>query len=297
MGVNDLHKTFIDRPNHEKKNKRNLADLLGTIGIDVSTIMYRLVSSPLGSGPIDVNPPVPLYHAYKEATTTLSLLTDKHKKQILLVFDNRSHPMKAGTQSGRRSDRETAQLKLADIYKTSDITDKTAEDVQKHRKAMAHPREDFIAMIIAFCKEKGIKFCSAPFEADWQLVSLQKQGIIQHILSSDGDLLVLGGDSIITDLNNGSGACCIYDTNSILQRKSMGGGMFLPQHLPLLACFSGNDYIARLHGNGPKKVLNLMNQFTALESLEEQQSFISDLQNESKWKTGDSKPANGFWFL
>eukprot|EP00956_Cyclotella_meneghiniana_P000217 scaffold276_cov47-Cyclotella_meneghiniana.AAC.8 len=161
--------------------------------------------------------------------------------------------MKAGTQSGRRSDRETAQLKLADIYKTTVITDKTAEDVQKHRKAMAHPREDFIAMIIAFCKEKGIKYCSAPFEADWQLVSLQKQGIIQHILSSDGDLLVLGGDSIVTDLNYGSGACCIYDTNAILQRKSMGGGMFLPQHLPLLACFSGNDYIARLHGNGPKK--------------------------------------------
>ena len=179
MGVNDLHKTFIDRPNHEKKNKRNLADLQGTIGIDVSTIMYRLVSLPLGSGPIDVNPPVPLYHAYKEATTTLSLLTDKHKTQILLVFDNRSHPMKSGTQSGRRSDRETAQLKLADIYKTSDITDKTAEDVQKYRKVMAHPREDFIAMIITFCKEKGIKYCSAPFEADWQLVSLQKQGILR----------------------------------------------------------------------------------------------------------------------
>ena len=41
MGVNDLHKTFIDRPNHEKKNKRNLAvaELNGTIGIDVSAIV------------------------------------------------------------------------------------------------------------------------------------------------------------------------------------------------------------------------------------------------------------------
>eukprot|EP00956_Cyclotella_meneghiniana_P022306 scaffold42007_cov51-Cyclotella_meneghiniana.AAC.2 len=112
MGVNDLHKTFIDRPNHEKKNKRNLADLLGTIGIDVSTIMYHVLPCVLGPrhlapAPIDVNAPVPLYHAYKEATTTLSLLNDKHEKQILLVFDNRSHPMKAGTQtqSGRRSDR------------------------------------------------------------------------------------------------------------------------------------------------------------------------------------------------
>ena len=41
-------------------------------------------------------------------------------------------------------------------------------------------QREVIAMIIAFCKEKGIKYCFAPFEADWQLVSLQKQGIIQQ---------------------------------------------------------------------------------------------------------------------
>eukprot|EP00956_Cyclotella_meneghiniana_P036639 scaffold128183_cov23-Cyclotella_meneghiniana.AAC.1 len=52
--------------------------------------------------------------------------------------------MKAGTQSSRRSDRETVQLKLADIYKTSVITDKTAEDVQKHRKEMAYHRHDHL---------------------------------------------------------------------------------------------------------------------------------------------------------
>ena len=50
----------------------------------------------------------------------------------------------------------------------------------------------------------------------------QKKGIIQHILSSVGDLLVLGGDSIITDLNYGSGACSIYDTNAILRRWEGG---------------------------------------------------------------------------
>jgi 5'-3' exonuclease len=51
-------------------------------------------------------------------------------------------------------------------------------------------------MLIKFCKEKSIKYCSAPFEADWQLVSLQQQGIIKHIMTVDGDLFVLGGDSI-----------------------------------------------------------------------------------------------------
>ena len=49
------------------------------------------------------------------------------------------------------------------------------------REASQRDGLPFIAMIIAFCKEKGIlKYCSAPFEADWQLVSLQKQGIIQQ---------------------------------------------------------------------------------------------------------------------
>ena len=36
----------------------------------------------------------------------------------------------------------------------------------------------------------------APFEADAQLVQLEEQGLIDAILSSDGDIVLLGGHNV-----------------------------------------------------------------------------------------------------
>ena len=154
------------------------------------------------------------------------------------------------------------------------------------RKELASPRVDFIAMIIKFCVKNKIKYCSAPFESDWQIVALQQQGLIKHIISSDGDLFVLGDDSIITNINYSSRVCCVYNRESILQRTSMGGGLFFKRDLPLLSCLAGNDYIDHLYlyGHKNKRVLQLMQQFISLETQEDKESFIADLEQNSKWK-------------
>ena len=73
MGVKDLHRDFIDRPNYEKKGNKpqsNLHELDGPVGIDISTILYRCCCTPLGSAVVDVdNPKVPLYHAFQDFVT------------------------------------------------------------------------------------------------------------------------------------------------------------------------------------------------------------------------------------
>lgn len=107
-------------------------------------------------------------------------------------------------------------------------------------------------MLCLFSIAKTRVCCCGPFEDDWQLVSLQKQGLIDHILTIDGDLFILGGDRVISELNYSSGACCIYHTEAIMNRSSMGGGKFIKEHLPLLSCFSGNNYIPRLYGKRAK---------------------------------------------
>ena len=127
--------------------------------------------------------------------------------------------------------------------------------VVTHRKNMAAPREDLVAMVEKFCEEKKIKYCSAPFEADPQVVELQKCGAAKHIMPTDEDMFVLGGDSIVSEVELGKGQCCIYNCEGILQRTSMGGGKFCKEDLPLIGCFSGNDFIKRLNNNGHKKLL------------------------------------------
>jgi hypothetical protein len=80
-----------------------------------------------------------------------------------------------------------------------------------------------------------------------------------------------------------------------MKRPTMGGGMCGKEDLPVLACFSGNDYVDRLYNNGPKKVLSLLLRYSRLESLEEKEDFIITLQNKSKWKKDGKPPAEGFY--
>lgn len=299
MGVRDLHTKFIGRPNHEKKDKKpqnHLSEIKGAVGIDVSTLMYRSLCSQEASSVFDVDDPkVPLFSAYNSFISALRTLREKHKLDVVLCFDNKSHPMKADTQTERRATRQYHLEELRKLYQLGSSNDAIMASIADHRKKLAYPREDLIAMIVSYCKKNAIKYCAAAFEADWQLVSLQQQGLIQNIISSDGDLFVLGGDNIITELNISSGACCIYRRELIMQRKSIGGGAYSKKDLPVLSCLTGNDYINRLSGNGPKSVHKLMYDYTELQSLEEQQSFIYDLQTNSTWKQGEAKPATGFY--
>ena len=69
MGTKDLHTQFIGRSRHEYKNQKpqqRLANLdAGTIGVDISTLLYPCLQTPNGSAVFDIDgPKVPLYHAY-----------------------------------------------------------------------------------------------------------------------------------------------------------------------------------------------------------------------------------------
>ena len=120
--------------------------------------------------------------------------------------------------------------------------------------------EGFSTRIRDECHKLGIKVVSSPFETDWQLLEAQRAGLINVIISDDGDLFVMGGDNIVSMLDYRTGRCCLYKRDDILSRPSMGSGAFA-EELPALSCFLGNDYLPRLHGNGVVTVRKLMERF------------------------------------
>ena len=143
------------------------------------------------------------------------------------------------------------------------------------------------------CKKLGIKVIQAPFEADWQLVEAQRAGLIVNILSADGDLFVLGADRIISELNYHTGACCFYQREDILKRKSIGGGDYIGE-LHALSCFLGNDYVDRLDGNGPVRVRELMDSFVSVQHQAREQ-MIQTMSSTRKWKKEDEAFAGDFY--
>jgi 5'-3' exonuclease len=300
MTVVDLHTHFICRNDNEKRGntrQHHLSDVEGVLGVDTAAYLYRAVSTPNGAAVIDIGPYVPLYHAFQTLCKMFTTIRVKHKKDILLAIDGRPHPMKAATKRRRKQQREegSARTKLNKIYEAA-ARDPAAADysgAQRQRQNIAAPRDDLIAMLINWCKEVGIPYCCAPFEADWQLIALQQMNIINGIMTDDGDLFILGGDNIITDTCFTSGKCCIYRREDILARESMGSGAYA-DHLPALACFLGCDYIRRIEGNGPVNVRKIMAEWITLTTLEQQQKFIENMERSSRWKKADNQNAVGF---
>ena len=133
-----------------------MSELDGTLGIDVPTIIYRCLRTPLGAAEADVNPPVSLYHAFAEIKKTLSLLVNKHKLDIVLCFDNKPHPLKANTCDARRALRDSNLAALRDLYLYNESNDAIREQIAKKRQQLASPHgcNNLIAMLIDFCHKK-----------------------------------------------------------------------------------------------------------------------------------------------
>ena len=65
-------------------------------------------------------------------------------------------------------------------------------------------------------RKLGIRVVSAPFDTDWQLIEAQRAGLIDVIISDDGDLFVIGGDNIVSELDYRTGTCCLYRREAVL---------------------------------------------------------------------------------
>eukprot|EP00956_Cyclotella_meneghiniana_P014527 scaffold21787_cov46-Cyclotella_meneghiniana.AAC.1 len=244
-----------------------------------------------GAAVFDMDPEVPLFDALNGVVKDLRFLKVTCQKDVVAVFDGRAHPMKGSEESSREQHRRDSIVALNSIYEEDfpGLYDR----VKKLRTTIVYRRVDFAVRIADECKKLGIKVIQAPFEADWQLVELQRAGLIDNILSSDGDLFVLGGDRIISELNYHSGACCFYQRDNILTRISMGRGDYSGE-LHALSCFLGNDYVNRLDGNGPARVRELMASFVSVNHQAREQ-MIRTISSTRKWKKDDESFAIDFY--
>jgi len=215
------------------QRQSQLKDLKGTIGVDASGWFHRSVHTQKGAAVYDMNPKVPLFDAFDKFMTLLNSVINTRENgehEVILFMDGRSHPLKEANEGKRREQRlNTALNELKNIYEHGDAFG-TYDTVKKLRTAIAKRRDDFTAMVAAECQKIGVHICCAPFEADWQLIEAQHAGLIDIILSEDGDLFVIGGDKIVTDIDYVTGECCLYERSDILQRESMG------KDLTLISC-------------------------------------------------------------
>lgn len=170
---------------------------------------------------------------------------ERHNIGLYFVFDGAPLKMKERIVAQRRKARDEAKAGAERSVGGSSASSafmKRAIDITS----------DHAAMVMAYLKARGIRFVVAPYEADAQLVYLEKMGYVDGIVSEDSDLLVFGAQRLLTKADAHSG-----------QAVEVNAGKFPPnlactRRLRALAIVSGCDYSPGIAGFGPIKAQKIV---------------------------------------
>ena len=136
------------------------------------------------------------------------------------------------------------------------MTDTDRQLLMKHLKEITFPDEEFVSLIVKWMKEHSIDFECAPFEAEWQLAFLEREGALDFVYSSDGDAIILGIKRLITNIDFKKENCVIVERDGLVKSGKFPLCQYPFSMWPNIACLLSCDYIARVHGTGAITLFN-----------------------------------------
>lgn len=176
-----------------------------------------------------------------------------------LVFDGDYLPSKAGTEQGRAKKREESKalgLELLKVGKTS----------QAHKELLkaVDVTPEMARMFIEELKYHGIQYVVAPYEADSQLVYMEKQGIVNGILSEDSDLLAFGAKCLITKLDK-YGDCVEVNRNLFTACREVSLVGWTDAEFRWMCILNGCDYLPGIGYMGLKRAHRMLRKHKTVE--------------------------------
>lgn len=179
-----------------------------------------------------------------------------------MVFDGSPLPTKEGTHMERRQKREKAKETANALLRKGN---KSLAWKEFMKAAAVTP--EMAKSIMVELDRKHVKYVVAPYEADPQMVYLEKVGLVDGILSEDSDLLVFGCNKLITKLND-YGECIEIDrANFVKLKKTPYLATFTQAQWRLIAILSGCDYTKGIPGVGLKTAFNIVQKLGSLDKI------------------------------
>ncbi|GAA5970771.1 hypothetical protein JCM11641_004449 [Rhodosporidiobolus odoratus] len=179
----------------------------------------------------------------------------------MLVFDGGLLPSKMGTEDERERKRTDALAKgrafLAEgkasqarecFVKAVDVT-----------PAMAY-------QLIKALRREGVQYVVAPYEADPQLCYLEKQGLVDAIVTEDSDLLVFGCKNVLFKLDS-EGNCVSIARDDFSKCREYNFTGWTDAEFRHMAILSGCDYLDSIVGLGLKTAYRLMRKYKTPEKV------------------------------
>jgi hypothetical protein len=213
-------------PANAAKLLSELFDLINFIGnvdtkhkpfaLDASILIYNiLLGGDSGTYIIpefDRDPTVePTYFKMAVKKKLVWLLT---QVSLLVIFDGSRNPLKQNTNVNRQSGREKKAVELKDLKLNLSADPKL---LAKLRKGVAAPNESYYAVFKDVCDDLNIPYVCAAMEADAQAVKLELDGLVEGVITTDGDLFIHGSKQVIFMKSwKGDGECRVVTRDKAL---------------------------------------------------------------------------------
>lgn len=169
-----------------------------------------------------------------------------------IVFDGDFLPSKAATEASRASSREEHRRRGMEYLRAGKPTLAAAE-FQKSIDVTPEMARYFIEEL----KKMGVAYVVAPYEADAQLVYLERRGLVDGIISEDSDLLVFGCRLLISKLDK-YGCCVEVNRRDFCACREVSLTGWTDADFRRMAILSGCDYLDGLRGTGLKTAYRLL---------------------------------------
>lgn len=178
-----------------------------------------------------------------------------------LVFDGDYLPSKAATEKERAKRREESKKVGLELHRLGKISQAHLE-LQK----AVDVTPEMARQLIDELKKLGVQYVVAPYEADAQLAYLEKQGVIQGILSEDSDLLVFGAKRLLTKLDQ-YGDCIEISRSDFTSCREISLVGWTDAEFRRMAILSGCDYLASINKMGLKTAYRLVRKYKTIEKI------------------------------
>lgn len=163
-----------------------------------------------------------------------------------MVFDGDFLPSKAMTETSRAKSRDEKKKLALELLKAG----KPSQATQEFQKCIDVTPE-MAAAVIQHLKDLDVDYVVAPYEADAQLVYLERHGFIDGIISDDSDLLVFGAKRLLTKLDR-YGSCIEINRRDFCACREVSLTGWSDADFRRMAIMSGCDYLEGLPGVGLK---------------------------------------------
>lgn len=172
-----------------------------------------------------------------------------------MVFDGDFLPSKARTESSRAKRRDDSRKAGLELIKAG----KPAQAHLVLQKAIDVTPE-MARHLIEELKNEGIPYVVAPYEADAQLVYLERHGFISGIISEDSDLLVFGAKRLLTKMDQ-FGQCVEINRRDFCAVREISLTGWTDDQFRQMAILSGCDYLESIGNMGLKTAYRMMRKY------------------------------------